>query len=36
MHLDEKIESTLARIKELELLIEAWKKQIEEKKNESS
>ena len=37
MHLEEKIETTLVRIKELELLIEAWKKQIEEKKkNESS
>tara|TARA_B100000427_G_scaffold192588_1_gene160134 strand:+ start:1472 stop:1582 length:111 start_codon:yes stop_codon:yes gene_type:complete len=36
MHLDEKIKSTKVRIKELELLIEAWKKQIEEKKNASS
>tara|TARA_B100000287_G_C20622458_1_gene776479 strand:+ start:167 stop:280 length:114 start_codon:yes stop_codon:yes gene_type:complete len=37
MHLEEKIATTEARIKELEMLIEAWKKQIEEKKkNESS
>ena len=36
MQLEEKIETTLVRIKELELLIEAWKKQIEAKKNESS
>jgi ribosomal protein L17 len=37
MYLEEKIESTEARIKELQMLIEAWKKLIEEKKkNESS
>tara|TARA_B000000557_G_scaffold165375_1_gene134345 strand:+ start:1989 stop:2099 length:111 start_codon:yes stop_codon:yes gene_type:complete len=36
MHLEEKIETTEARIKELQMLIEAWKKQIEAKKNESS
>ena len=37
MHLEEKIETTEARIKELQMLIEARKKLIEEKKkNESS
>jgi peptidoglycan hydrolase CwlO-like protein len=30
-YLEEKIESTEKRIKELQLLIESWKKQIEQK-----
>jgi|TARA_B100001094_G_C18145427_1_gene780400 hypothetical protein len=36
MHLEDKIKSTEERIKELNMLIEAWKKLIEEKKNATS
>jgi len=36
MHLSAKIKTAEDRIKELEMLIEAWKKLIEEKENASS